>query len=243
LACGPAEAAPVCLERFVRSFGARAFRRPLDPVEAEALLRVAKGQIDQAGAVMAVVQAVLQAPSFLYRVELGAAGARPGAEVALSPYERAAALSFVLLDSVPDAELWQAAVSGALADGSALEKQVDRLLALPRVREHLTDVLFEWLGTPSVQSVDRPREYAAVFNMTLHRAIYEETAGSLDDLLWSGRDGTWGELFRSRRAVWSTTSYAPRAVRGGPGDRRTLTGGPPAQCPAAPSGPSPSYGM
>jgi hypothetical protein len=212
LACGPAEAAPACLERFVRSFGARAFRRPLDAVEVEGLLRVAKSQIDQAGAVLAVVQAVLQAPSFLYRVELGVPGARPGAEVALSSYERAAALSFFLLDSIPDAELWQAASSGALADAAGLERQVDRLLALPRVRAHLTDVLFGWLGTPSVQTVDRPREYAAVFNATLRRAIYEETLSWLDDLLWGGRDGTWAELFRSKRAIWSTTHFAPEAM-------------------------------
>ena len=52
-----------------------------------------------------VLQAFLQSPHFLYRVELGIPGEQGDAAVRLDDYEMASRLSYLLWGSMPDAEL------------------------------------------------------------------------------------------------------------------------------------------
>src|SRR5690606_36750304 len=71
-----------------------------------------------ADGVRLVVQAVLQSPNFLYRVERGSAD--PTSTVELTPYEKAARLAFMLTDAPPDASLLDAAGAGQLATADDL---------------------------------------------------------------------------------------------------------------------------
>jgi hypothetical protein len=97
LPCDPAQGQPSCAEQFIRSFGARAYRRPLD--NADAFLRgyFDAGAADDGfqGGVEVVVQLMLQSPNFLYRVERGAEPVGPHAQ-ALTPHELAVRLSYSL---------------------------------------------------------------------------------------------------------------------------------------------------
>src|SRR5437899_14997 len=68
-----------CARAAVHDFAARAFRRPVDADE-DAALRAMYGD----GGFALVVEAVLQAPSFVYRSELGGAPDGGGA-VTLAP--------------------------------------------------------------------------------------------------------------------------------------------------------------
>src|SRR5205085_4879444 len=102
-------------------------RRPLDAAEHAGLEK-----LFAQGGFAPVVEAVLQAPSFVYRVELGDT---------LDAYELATELGFLYLDSLPDEPLWAAARDGTITDPAVLAAQIDRLLALPRVQAHLTDVV------------------------------------------------------------------------------------------------------
>lgn len=130
------------------AFAAKAWRRPLTPEEADGLRRLynlvrePRG-LDHRSAIRALLAQVLVAPEFLYRLERPE---RDGGPVPLSSWELASRLSYFLWASVPDAELWRAAESGALADKRGIARQVRRMLAAPKTRRLATEFFGQWLG-------------------------------------------------------------------------------------------------
>ncbi len=94
----PCRPSAACRARFVREFGLRAFRRPLEPDEQrryEALF--AREAAFYRGAQL-VVEAMLQSPAFLFRLE-------ETANPQWKPYAAASRLSYSLWDTMPDADL------------------------------------------------------------------------------------------------------------------------------------------
>jgi len=132
VSCDVADSA--CPEIFISEFGLRAFRRPLTTAEVDrfALLFAEGAELVESGdafkdGVQVTIEAMLQSPDFLYREELGTATNSSG-RVLLSGYELASRLSYFLYDSMPDAELFQAADAGQLSDAAQVQAQVERLL-------------------------------------------------------------------------------------------------------------------
>jgi len=164
----------------VDDFASRAFRRPLDASERDRLWK-----LYEANGFGLVVEAVLQAPSFVYRSELGDRGA-------LTPYELASELAFLFLDSIPDEPLWQAARDGSIADPAVLAAHVDRLLELPRVRAHLTEVVLAWLDLHAIQTM-----YRLGLTPAMQASMFEQTKLFVNDVLWR-RGGGLRELLTSR---------------------------------------------
>jgi hypothetical protein len=165
LAAAPDDA---CLRTFITGFGARAFRRDLAPSEVDAITTYVRKEItgaDLKAGLRRFFFYVFSSPHFLYRTELGPeAGAVPSnGPVALTGFERASSLSYFLTDGPPDAELTEAARTGALERKDEVEKQTRRLLAksydgagfeklfrelfetaLPRTTDKDADVYPEW---------------------------------------------------------------------------------------------------
>lgn len=79
-----------------------------------------------------VVEAALQSPNFLYRVERGSGVVEPEGE-RVSGYDAASRLSFLIWGQGPDAELLDAAESGALSTSDGISAHAERL-ALDRSR-------------------------------------------------------------------------------------------------------------
>jgi len=123
---------------FVRTLGRRAFRRPLTTDEEAkyqgifALGERLYGAGFANGAAL-VIRALLQSPKFLYRSELGPAGAP------LDGYELAAKLSFWLLGTTPGDELLDAAAAGALGAVDGLERAARAMLEQPASVEIMRD--------------------------------------------------------------------------------------------------------
>lgn len=125
----------------MRSFGRRAFRRPLNDEEVaryEALAREAAQVWNDfyAGLEFATL-AMLQSPYFLYRRELGQPDPADASRRLLSGYEIASRLSFFLWSSIPDEELLDAADAGKLWTPDEIRAQATRMLEDPRAREGL----------------------------------------------------------------------------------------------------------
>jgi hypothetical protein len=197
LGCKTGQAPDTCIDDFIAGFAARAFRRPLDNEEKTGLRAVYEaGAADgQAEGVRLVVGAILQAPSFLYRSELGAAPAA-GKPLNLTTYELASALSFFLLDSIPDAPLWAAAQDGSLARTDVYEREVQRLLALPRVQKNLTLVMIKWVGLGEGISIDLG-DKVMEFTPELKTSMEEENRLFFSSLLTGG--GTLTDLLTSTK--------------------------------------------
>lgn len=149
--------AKACAKSFLEAFGARALRRPLAQAEIDGLLTVYAAGFatvtagDRAAALAAgldyAVRALLQSSDFLFRTELGAAGA-VGDVVTLTPYEVAAALSYGLIASPPDATLTQRAARAELTTSEQLNAEARRVLdAHPdRFARQAERFVREWLS-------------------------------------------------------------------------------------------------
>src|SRR5688572_27501248 len=99
-ACVGGEAPADCARRFAENFGKKAFRRPLDATEVNALLATyTVGALQDFNiGIRLMMEALLLSPSFVFRTELGSGG-NP---VTLTPYEVASQLSFLLANTIPD---------------------------------------------------------------------------------------------------------------------------------------------
>jgi hypothetical protein len=136
-----------CGQQFVATFGKAAFRRPLTSDENTRMVsffQTARSTYDFKTAIGMVIQAFLQAPQFLYRVQLG--GADPqGGFVSLTSYEVASRLSYLLWDTMPDKSLITAADAGQLGTADQVEQQARRLLADPRAHTSVANFHRQWL--------------------------------------------------------------------------------------------------
>src|ERR1700730_17579423 len=119
IACQPSAA---CQAEFVRSFGLKAFRRPLDPDEQKRYQSLFAKQTDFVKGAQLVVEAMLQSPNFLFRLE-------ETANSQWKPYATASRLSYALWDTMADAALLEGAASGDLSTPQGVEKSARRMLS------------------------------------------------------------------------------------------------------------------
>ncbi|MGE0758171.1 MAG: DUF1592 domain-containing protein, partial [Pirellulaceae bacterium] len=136
----------------------RAFRRPVDPLETERLVRlvelaVQRGDTFERG-VQVALQAILVSPHFLFRVEEPAdagdairgesteqhTGSRP-----IGPFELASRLSYFLWSTMPDDELLRLASENQLRRPEVLDAQVTRMLQDPRADALVDNFASQWL--------------------------------------------------------------------------------------------------
>jgi len=132
------ETTDACLDEFVASFGALAYRRPLDAAERDRIVAVARGTENAAalgvwGPFATAVELMLQSPNFLLVPEIGEA-TDVEAVVQLQPHELATRLALVLWDEVPDRALLDRAAAGELDDAEGRRRVVQEMLADPRAR-------------------------------------------------------------------------------------------------------------
>ncbi len=171
-----------CAMTFADEMVPRAWRRPLTEDE-----RARFGQLYDAIAaeqgfgagVRGIVEATLQSPHFLYRIEQGEGS---GEEVvALTDYEVAARLSYFLWNSTPDAELMRAAEAGELSSAAEVRAQAERLASAPRAREAVVDAVIELLHLDDFEDFDKVDD---AFTPELREAMYADTRAFVDYVLW-----------------------------------------------------------
>jgi hypothetical protein len=160
-------------EGFVREFGRRAFRRPLTDEEVERYLAVFLRGEELYGAGFAngagfVVRTMLQSPHFLYRTELGEAGAP------LNGYEVASKLSFWLRGTTPSDALLDSAAAGELDTEAGLEALARQMLQEPTAVDVLRDLNTQWLRLQLFDSVAKNGvpEYDEAVNPELEQASH-----------------------------------------------------------------------
>lgn len=155
--CEPTAAG--CRDQFIDGFGLRALRRPLDSVEQTRYRAIfdrgaeliASGDAFRDG-VQVTLQALLQSPKLLYRIETGdgtsdASGAR------LTGFEVATRLSFMFAGTGPDAELLAAARDGALGTPEGIALQARRLAAAPGFDERVLSFHERWMQLDELGSL------------------------------------------------------------------------------------------
>jgi hypothetical protein len=192
---------------FISSFGRRAYRRDLSADEQaryQAIFELGSSVFESGDArvdgAQLIIEAMLQSPHFLYRTELGDDGA------ALSGFEIAAKLSFLLRNTMPSDELLDAAASGVLDTPEGVVEVARQLLGEPGAAEALQRFHGELFGLDRYLSIAKDPakfpQHDESINGTLARA--EELF--LDRLF---RDGLGLEALLTSTVAYANEELAP----------------------------------
>lgn len=173
------------IDAFLRRFGLKAFRRPLSDDESSRYLALflseAERTQDFTSGASLVVEAMLQSPHFLFRVETGEDS--PNAS-----FDVASRLSYFLWDTMPSDELFDTAANGELSTDEQIEAAARRMLDDPRARGALQEFLAQWLRFDRVLEATRDRRRFRQFNPEVAAAMVEETRRLFDHLVWNDQD-------------------------------------------------------
>ncbi|MEW5738198.1 MAG: DUF1592 domain-containing protein [Myxococcota bacterium] len=184
---------------FVRAAGRRVFRRALTDAEAadyEALFAqgAAFFPADEpfASGARVVLEAMLQSPHFLYRLELSTQENR--GVIPLTGAELATRLSYALWQSMPDEELLQAAETGALLTADGYTAQVTRLLGDPKARATVRTFHAQLLQVSRFRDITRSTSLFPEFTPALQQSMQEEPLRLVDAVVFDENAGV-GRLF------------------------------------------------
>ncbi len=218
LPCDPLEVGyAACATLFLEDFGLRAFRRPLSEADLARYLAfwevAARDQGFEDG-IRWSIAAMLQSPHFLYRMELGERQADDS--FALTDWELATELSYLLIGSTPDAELLSLAEAGSLRDSGVLEAQALRLLADPRAEDRLATFYEGWLQLDRLATVSRDAETYPELTDALRTEMAGETRRLVVSLALDG--GTLADLLLARHSYMTDDLAAYYGLSPGSGE-------------------------
>jgi Protein of unknown function (DUF1592)/Protein of unknown function (DUF1588)/Protein of unknown function (DUF1595)/Protein of unknown function (DUF1587)/Protein of unknown function (DUF1585) len=179
-----------CRDQFVRTFGLRAFRRPLTDVEFQRYTALFGAQATKTDRFLdgarVVVEAMLQSPKFLFHAEDGPDGR-------FRDYEIASRLSYFLWDTMPNQRLLDAAASGELRTPEGLERIARSMLEEPPARQALDEFFAQWLRFDRALGAVKDRRRYPEFTPELAAMMVLETRMLLGHLVWN--DGNFMDAF------------------------------------------------
>lgn len=173
--------APSCgtdIECIVRSFGKRAYRRPLTNAEVTELLQVHTDQGD-----LALMSTMLSSPFMLYRSELGEATG--SGYYQLTDYEVATLLAYTFWATTPDDALLAMADAGQLSTREQVATQVEAMLMDPRAELAFERFVKGWLD------IDKEIKSSGLSD-DLKQDMTEETLRFVKNVVFGG--GNYREL-------------------------------------------------
>lgn len=199
-----------CISTFIRNFGLRVFRRPLTSVEITGFQSAYQMHAtNKAEAFTSLIMSMLVSPAFIYKFEISGEAVEGRDDLfELSAYELAARLSYTIIGSMPDAQLFAAAADGAILSPSELEKQVERLLQNPRAKANIKNFYTQWLELDSVAAVsDNPQFLGGLDGANLPREMVTEAQDFIDHIIW-GSGGGIHDLMTSNISFAKTPTLA-----------------------------------
>lgn len=163
------------LQEFASRFAELAFRRPLTANEKEIL--VSKQFQNTKNADLALKRSILLAlssPRFLYR-ELGQGN---------DSYDVASRISFALWDSLPDAQLLQAAANNQLKSKEQVRAHVVRILPDLRTKAKIRQFLLHWLHVEQPPDLAKDPKKFAKFTDAIAGDLRTSLELALDEAVW-----------------------------------------------------------
>jgi hypothetical protein len=167
-----------CAQAIVSRLAERAYRRPVDNVDLEGLMRFferGRSTGDFEGGIRTALQALLANPQFVFRFERLPATEPTERFYQINHIELASRLSFFLWGSVPDEELIDQAIQGAFADPAKLEHQVRRMLEDPRAEAFGTRFAAQYLRLQDLEKLHPDAVSYPYYDQTLARSLRRET--------------------------------------------------------------------
>ncbi len=173
------------MRKLVADIGKWVLRAPLTQQEVDLYRGISTTVVSAGGdfaeAVEMILEAMLQSPRFLYRIEnqLG-----DGTRWPVSDYELASRISFIVCGSAPDGTLLQAADSGQLSDPEEIRQQVERLLTSRKARAQSEQFIVQWLNLDRLNNMRPDRQRFPDWQDSLAGDMRQETIDFFMDLVW-----------------------------------------------------------
>jgi hypothetical protein len=204
LPCAPKDAkAPddVCSREILSHYGLLLFRRPLTDAELDSRVALSRSMAERTndfyGGMQYALSMLLQLPDFTFRTEVAIPSA-DGKSGALDSYSRATRLSFLMWNTTPDAELLRAAGSGELNTSAGLARQVDRLMASPRLEAGVRAFFDDMLWMDTFDTVSKDSLLYPKWGSAMATSAREETLRTVIDLALHN-NGDIRDLMTTRR--------------------------------------------
>ncbi|HZT31964.1 MAG TPA: DUF1592 domain-containing protein [Bryobacteraceae bacterium] len=176
-----------CARAIIANFARRAFRRPLQPREADPYLKLyalvrKQGDSFEEG-IAAALEGVMVSPAFIYRIEEDRPLKAGQTEIPVSDIEMASRLSYFLWSSMPDEELMRLASERRLRQPAVLEAQVRRMLDDEKSDALVENFAGQWLQLRNIDVVRPDSQRFPEFDESLRGSMRRETALFLENII------------------------------------------------------------
>jgi hypothetical protein len=207
--CKPANAKAAddaCASQFLSETGKMLYRRPLTTDELQSRVKVANdaavGLKDFYSGLGISLSTMMVSPKFLFRQEIAETDPDHAGQYRMDAFSKASQLSFFLWDAAPDPELLAAAEHGDLNTDKGLAKQVDRMIASPRLQNGVRAFFTDMLGFDEFQTLAKDSMIFPKFNTKVARDAQEQTLRTVTNLLLNEK-GDYRDIFTTRKTYLS----------------------------------------
>ncbi len=169
----------------VAKMGKWLFRGPLSNEEIATYRGVASTVAHSGGdykeAVGLILEAMLQSPRFLYRIENQRGDGEP---FPVGPYELASRISYILWGGPPDEALLKAADNGEILRSDKTAEHVRRMLKDPRAKQRSLQFVSEWLNLGRLDNLNPDPKHYPKWNPKLADDMQQETLAFFEEIVW-----------------------------------------------------------
>jgi hypothetical protein len=190
VSCAPADVKAeddACTRSVIERYGKTLIRRPLTEAEIATRLKIASDATTRVGnyydGLQLAIASLLVDPEFLFRVEEAEPDPAKVRQYRLDAYSKASRISFLLWDSVPDAELLQTAINGIIHDDASLKAQVMRVVGSPKLKDGARAFFTDMLQFEHFDSLTKDGTTYPKFSQKVADSAREQTLLTVLDLL------------------------------------------------------------
>jgi hypothetical protein len=205
IGCKPASAKAAdeaCAKSFYAGVGRLLYRRPLTDPELKSQLAIADAAATKLGdfykGLAMGLTGMLEAPQFLFRREVAEADPDNTGQQRLNAFSKATRISFFLWNTTPDDELLTAAEKGELNSAKGLAKQVDRLMASPRLTAGARAFFNDMMAFDAFADLSKDTTIYPKFTNAVIADAQEQTLRTITDHLLTEK-GDYRDLFTTRK--------------------------------------------
>ena len=172
------------MEKTIQRFADRAFRRPVKAEDIQGYFSIAREMATDKDystldGLKAAYRAILCSPRFL---------TLPENSGKIDDHALASRLSYMLWNSMPDAQLRKIADEGRLSDGKVRHEQAARLLSDPKSERFINAFTDQWLNLKEINFTAPDRRLYKTFDPIVQESMLLETRAFVSDLIASNRN-------------------------------------------------------
>ncbi len=221
-----------CAAGFLDAVGTLLFRRPLTAAQLSGYVKVAGNAADTLQdfyrGLERSLNLMLVSPDFLFIKDVVEPDPKKRGAFRLDSYSLASRLSFLFWNTSPDNQLLEAAGKGWLQTPRGLAREVDRLIASPRLADGVRAFFSDMYGFEEFDTLAKDTSIYPKFAAKLVEDAKEQTLRTIVDHVVT-RNGDYRDLFTTRRTFLTPQLAALYQVTVNPNPANDFANGVPAQ--------------